>query len=100
MIFRSITNIAVISCVEGADEKSRQGESLKLINRITGRNSANKANVKGKSKQKRLNNWYKHFFELIVTGADKEIPKIFDLLDIRTEDFSMEDYQNVKKRLK
>ena len=94
----------MISCVEEADEKSRHGESWKLINHITGRKSAKKGIIKGKSKQERLNSWYKHFSELlgkelVVTDADEDIPKIFDILDISTEDFTQEEYQDVKKRL-
>jgi hypothetical protein len=95
----------MISCVEEADEKSRHGESWKLINHITGRKSAKKGIIKGKSKQERLNSWYKHFSELlgkepVVTDADEDIPKIFDILNISTEDFTKEEYQDVKKRLK
>jgi len=95
----------MISLVEEADEKSRHGESWKLINHITGRKSAKKGIIKGKSKQERLNSWYKHFSELlgkepVVTDADEDIPKIFDILDISTEDFTQEEYQDVKKRLK
>ena len=57
--------------------------------------SAKKGIINGKSKQERLNSWYKHFSkllgkELVVTNADKDIPKIFDILDISTEDFTKE----------
>ena len=54
----------LIRKVEDADEKSRHGESWKLINKITGRKDGKQGIIKGTSKE-RVQKWFTHFQSLL-----------------------------------
>ena len=51
--------------VEKADERSKHGESWKLINRITGRKASRQGILKGKTKEERRQKWFSHFQSLL-----------------------------------
>ena len=98
----------MISKVESADIRSQHGESWKLINEISGRKTAKKGILKGKSTKERLDNWQKHFSELL--GKEPVVPEesVNEVIDtvlspeelgIQTGPFTMEEYQTVKKRI-
>ena len=62
-------------------------------------------NVKGKTKEERVDNWYTHFKNLlgnppVVTDEEEEIPQIFDDLPVRCDAFEEEEYQKAKKSIK
>ena len=52
---------SLIQEVEQADDKSKHGESWKLINKISGRKIGRQGILKGKTKEDRLKSWHKHF---------------------------------------
>ena len=65
-----------------------QQMSWKLINDISGRKRTRSGNLKGKTKEERLEGWYTHFKDLlgnppVVNDEDEEIPQIFEDLAIR-----------------
>ena len=55
----------LIKRVENADDRSKHGESWKLIDKITGRKNGKQGILKGKTKEERITNWYNHFKELL-----------------------------------
>ena len=91
--------------VENADERSRHGESWKLINEISGRKKSQKGIIKGENKEKRLKSWYEHFSQLlgnepvITEDCDDPIPPILEQLEIKRGPFTFEEYQTVKKKI-
>ena len=96
---------SLITKVEDADTRAQHAESWKLINEISGRKLAKKGMIKGKNKEERINSWFQHFSKLlgnepVVTDEDEEITTVFEDLNIKTGEFTMEEYQDGKKRLK
>ena len=88
--------------VEDADEKSRHGESWKLINNLTGRKTAKKGIIKGNSAEERIEKWYNHFKTLLgkepaIEGDLDEVQPVLQSLNISDEPFTMEEYVAVKK---
>ena len=55
----------LIAEVESAHERSKHGESWRIINEITGRKTAKQSIIKANSKKERINKWYTHFKELL-----------------------------------
>ena len=99
--------MGLISQVEAADARAQHAESWRIINQISGRKNTKKGIIKGKSKEDRINSWYKHFSQLLGNepnipnnNADEEITPVFTDLNIRTGAFTMEEYQDVKRKLK
>ena len=100
----------LIKQVESADNQRRHGESWKIINKITGRKTAKKSMIKGKTKEERVETWFKHFKSLLgkkndTDGSDEEeeeedIGKVLDNLDIDDGPFSQSELQKAKKSLK
>ena len=95
----------MITKVEDADIRSQHAESWKIINEISGRKAAKKGMIKGKNKEERINSWFQHFSKLlgnepVVTNENEEITTVFNDLNIKTGEFTMDEYQEVKKRLK
>ena len=98
---------SLIKQVENADLRAQHSESWKIINQISGRKAAKKGIIKGKNKDERVSSWYRHFSQLLGnepnirnSNLDEEIPTIFDNLGINTGEFTMEEYQQVKRKLK
>ena len=97
----------MIKQVEDADIRAQHAESWKIINQISGRKAAKKGTIKGKSKDERISSWFRHFSQLLGNepvinncNVDEEIPVIFENLGIKTGEFTMEEYQKVKHKLK
>ena len=97
----------LIKQVENADLRAQHSESWKIINQISGRKAAKKGIIKGKNKDERVSSWYRHFSQLLGnepnirnSNLDEEIPTVFDNLGINTGEFTMEEYQQVKRKLK
>lgn len=97
----------MITQVEEANSRMQHAESWKLINKISGRKTTKKGIIKGKSKEDRIKSWYKHFSELLGSepkipenDAEEEITNVFNNLNIATGPFTMNEYQEVKRRLK
>ena len=97
---------ALIQEVERADEKSKHGESWKLINSLTGRKIGRQGILKGKTKEDRLNSWHKHFQSLLgkePVRAEEEHTEMDPVLqNIHVEDgnFTLEELKKAKKSLK
>jgi hypothetical protein len=77
----------------------------KTINNITGRKGAKEGQVKGRSQQERLDNWYKAFKNLlgnppVVSDEDEEIESVFQELPIRTDSFDEEELKVAIDQLK
>ena len=68
---------SLIQEVEQADDKSKHGESWKLINKISGRKIGRQGILKGKTKEDRLKSWHKHFQTLLgkdpVRARDEDV---------------------------
>ena len=96
----------MIKKVEEADSKSQHGESWKLINEISGRETSKKGILKGKSQEERIKAWYIHFSNLLgkepVTNnaGEEEITTVLHQLSIKTGPFTVKEYQAVKRKLK
>lgn len=94
----------LISKVEDADIRAQHAESWKLINEISGRKSAKAGKIKGKNKEERVQSWYQHFSNLlgkepVITNDDEEVATVFENLNIESGEFTMNEYQEVKKKL-
>ena len=96
----------MIKKVEEADEKSKHGESWKLINKITGRKEGKQGIVKGKSKEERIQKWFSHFQNLLgkdpvrTETEEVEIEPVLQGLNIEDGNFTMEELEKAKKSLK
>ena len=95
----------IIRRVEDADIRSQHGMSWKLINQISGRKSTKKGKLKGATASERIKSWYDHFNNLLgkeptTVDPDVDVPIIFDTIGVKTGPFTMDEYQEVKKRLK
>ena len=90
------------------EENKGKGTSFspwKTINNITGRKRAKEGQVKGRSQQERLDNWYDAFKNLlgnppVVADEEEEIEQIFEELPIRTDSFDEEELQKAIGQLK
>ena len=94
-----------IEQVENADARCRHGKSWKIINNISGRNISKSGILKGKSKEERVNNWYKHFSQLlgkepVIEDEDEDILPVFNNLKYKIGPFDIDEYQLAKKRLR
>ena len=94
----------MITKVEQADANSKHGMSWRLINEITGRKDAKKGIIKGKSKSERLTKWHDYFKGLlgdepVVTNREEDIETVFEPLNIHDGPFTMEEYQQVKRKI-
>ena len=97
---------ALIQEVERADEKSKHGESWKLINSLTGRKIGRQGDLKGKTKEDRLNSWHKHFQSLL--GKDPvraeeestEMDPVRQNIHVGDGNFTPEELKKAKKSLK
>ena len=99
---------SAIRSVELADERSNHGESWKLVNQFTGRKTAKKGIIKGKSAKDRVEKWYQHFKNLlgkepVVEGdldeGEYPLRPILQSINISDEPFSMAEYLAVKKAI-
>ena len=80
-------------------------ESWKIINEISGRKKIKKGQMEGKTNLERINNWYKHFSNLLgkapeVLDENEEIEPILQNLNIRSDPFDLQEYHKVKKAIK
>ena len=71
---------------------------------LTGRKNAKKGIIKGKSKSERLSKWHDYFKSLlgdepVVTNLEENIETVFESLDIPDGPFTMEEYQQVKRKI-
>ena len=91
---------SLVDKVENADIKGQHAESWRFINKLSGRKTTRKGVLKGNSSQERLNNWYKHFNNLLGkepsipdNTLDGVIPNFFDENDlgIETGPFTLEE---------
>ena len=98
----------MIKKVEEADNRNKHGEGWKLINSITGRKTTKQGILKGNSKEDRVKQWYDHFQTLLgnepqidPASLNREIPDIIRHdLQIKDDDFTMEEFNKVKTQLK
>ena len=98
---------SMIKQVENADARAQHAQSWKLINQISGRKSTKKGVIKGNSKEDRINSWYQHFSQLLGTepnvpdsSVNEDIPPIFENLNIESGAFTMDEYQEVKMKIR
>ena len=95
---------SMIRETEEADIRKQHRESWKLINNITGRKAAKKGIIKGNCREERLNNWHKHFSNLLGQESNTvednvEITNIFENLEIDDNEFTMEEVEIAKRKL-
>ena len=95
---------SMIRETEEADIRKQHRESWKLINNITGRKAAKKGIIEGNCREERLNNWHKHFSNLLGQESNTvednvEITNIFENLEIDDNEFTMEEVEIAKKKL-
>ncbi|XP_035664112.1 uncharacterized protein LOC118407702 [Branchiostoma floridae] len=79
--------------VEKAHKNSQHGAAWKLINDISGRNSAQSSKLKANSPEERVSLWYTHFSKLlgsppVISEEDTPIKPVFDTLNMSDEVFS------------
>ena len=84
----------MVAIVESADIRSQHGESWRLINEISGRMTAQKGILKGKSTKERLDNWQKHFSELL--GKEPVVPEesVNEVIDTVLSPEELKKYSN------
>ena len=92
--------------VENSDIRQRHKESWELINKITGRKTAKKGLIKGNSKEDRVSKWYDHFNNLLgkeplltEKPPPEDLEKILYDLNIKDDDFNIEELQKAKSNL-
>ena len=92
--------------IHNAEQSSRSNprECWKIINDIIGRNKSKKGILAGNSKEERINNWLKHFKDLlgkapIVDGEGDEIPTIYEEINIKEGAFTMDEFIKVKFKI-
>ena len=91
--------------VEDTNAKSKHQESWRLINKITGRKTEKQSIIKAKSKEERIQKWYKHFKNLLgnepaVEGElEEEITPVLQKLGISDCPFSAEEYEAARKSI-
>ena len=95
----------LIKEVENADDRSKHGESWKLIDKITGRKNGKQGIIKGKTKEERITNWYNHFKELLGKEPEKTkqevtIEQVLQNLSIEDGDFTDEELRKAKNTLR
>jgi hypothetical protein len=91
--------------VEEAHTHSNHGAAWKLINEISGKNSAQSSKLKAESSEERVKLWHKYFKNLLgnppnIDGSDTPIRQVFDTLSIRDDPFDMEEYLAAKRTIK
>jgi len=79
--------------------------SWKTINNLTGRKGGSESQVKGRTQQERIDNWYHTFKNLLgnppsVSFEDEEVQQVYGELPIRTDSFDLEELQNAINQLK
>ena len=92
--------------IHNAEQSSRSNprECWKIINDISGRNKSKKGKLAENSKEERINNWLKHFKDLlgkapIVDGEGDEIPTIYEEINIKEGAFTMDEFKKVKFKI-
>ena len=93
-----------LSEIEVARKNNNHRVSWQLINEICGRRIIRKGQLKGKTQQERIRNWYNHFQTLLgnppdIVNEDEEIPTILHNLGIKEGAFTQEEYQRAKKAI-
>ena len=93
-----------LSEIEVARRNNNHRVSWQLINELCGRRTTRKGQLKGKTQQERIRNWYNHFQTLLgnppdIVNEDEEIPTILDNLGIKEGAFTQEEYQRAKKAI-
>ena len=78
--------------------------SWKLINEISGRRASQRGQIAGKDENERLNNWYKHFSNLLgkapdTTDNQEEVDKVLFDLNIPDGPFTLDEYIIAKKSI-
>jgi hypothetical protein len=94
-----------LQSIEAAHGELRHRHAWKVVNSTTGRKKSKEGQVAGNSRDERVNTWFTHFHKLLssspeVDDPDKEIPNIFEGIDINDGPFTMEEYHKVKTTLK
>ncbi|MEE8288342.1 MAG: reverse transcriptase domain-containing protein [Nitrosomonadaceae bacterium] len=90
--------------VEIANINCKHGKSWALINDITGRKTSMKGQLKGNTSKERIENWYKHFQNLlgsapVVDDESEEIETVLSDVDIKEGPFTKDEYNKVKESL-
>ena len=96
----------MIKKVGESDTKYRHGERWRLINEITGRNTATRGIIKGNSKEERIKLWNKHFSDLLGKkpqvpegNEEEDLPPILKDLGISDKIFAKAEVVKAKKSL-
>ena len=93
-----------LSKIEVARRNNNHRVSWQLIIELCGRRITRKGQLKGKTQQERIGNWYNHFQTLLgkppdIVNEDEEIPTILNNLGITECAFIQEKYQRAKKAI-
>ena len=91
--------------LEKSDAEGRQSKSWKVISQISGRKTVKQGNIKGKSKEERVTNWYNHFKGLLgsppdIEDEDEVIGQVLQRLEIKCGLFDANEYEKAKHSIK
>ena len=94
-----------INRIEATHGEQQYGEAWKTVNEITGRKRAKEGQVAGSSPAERVTTWFTHFKKLLgeppeVEDPDEDIPLLYQDVDIKDDPFTLEEFQQVKSKLK
>ena len=93
-----------INKLENAHENKKSALAWKIINKLSGRKSTNKAKLRAKSEEERISLWAKHFKDLLgknpLTFPLEILPVVELTLDVKTGHFSLDELDAVLKAIK
>ena len=96
-----------VTQIEQSNRTNKHQESWKLLNEITGRKTARRAILKGRTIEERVKNWHGYFKELLgkppkIINENENIYNVLDEneLNIKTGPFTNSEYENVRKQIK
>ena len=91
----------MINRAQTAKSICKNGESWKLVNKITGGKTATRGILKGRSQAERLLKWHQYVSQLLGKEGEgdpcEDIQPVFEDLGIRADPFDMDEYQAVKR---
>ena len=91
-----------VTTIENAHINQQSRLAWATINEVTGRKKRNAGKIKAKSTEERVKLWKEHFQQLLgnpPTIIDKPVEKVFDTLQINTEEFTTAELKTAIKTL-
>ena len=91
-----------VTTIENAHINQQSRLAWATINEVTGRKKTNAGKIKAKSTEERVKLWKEHFQQLLgnpTTIIDKPVERVFDTLQINTEEFTTAELKTAIKTL-